>query len=130
MKILTGVCTGFAVAALCAACGDAGVRATFRAVSDTREQQTLIDANYENARDIPDYVTRGGHLFLRTQVYRAVRPRADAVQYRYWTCEDVVRLKRSPDARALLPDARAVDGGIRWSQCSQLGAQNAADATR
>jgi len=115
------VCVLVLLAPLCVACGDASVRATFRAVSDTREQQTLMDANYESVRDIPDFVVRDGHLYLMTQAYRVVRPRADTVQPRRWTCAEVTRLKRSPDARARLPDATALDGGIRWSECAQLG---------
>ena len=126
MKPLSGgVCVLFFLAALCSSCVDASVRATFRDVADRSESESLIGADYASSRDIPDYVMRDGHLYLMVQAYWAQRPRADRVQPRIWTCAEVARLKRSPDARAMLPDASALDGGIHWSECSQLNAAHA-----
>ncbi len=124
MRVLAGgVWALLVLAPLLASCDDVSVRATFRDVSD-RRGSNLFDADYGNARDVPDYVVREGRLYLRVRAYRAHRPRPDAVQPRFWTCSEVARLKRSRDARALLPNARAVDGGIRWSACSQAGRTN------
>ena len=121
MKPLTiSVCVLLFLAPFCASCGDSSVRATFRDVSDRREGANLIDADYASVRDVPDYVVREGRLYLMMQTYWAQRPRADTVQPRLWTCSEVARLKRSADARALLPNASAADGGIQWSECSQL----------
>ena len=107
---------GALVALLCASCGDADVRATFRDVADTAGT-SAFDAEYESIHDVPDYVVRGHHLYLLTQSYLAGRPREDAVLARFWTCAEVARLRRSDAARALLPDANAIDGGVRWSAC-------------
>lgn len=120
-------CALLFLAALSSSCGEASVRATFRDVSDRGEVQTLIGAEYGSVRDVPDYVVRNGRLYLKIQVYLVQRPRADAVQPLLWTCSEVARLKRSPDARAMLPDARAIDGGIRWSVCSRLAGAHAGD---
>ena len=117
------VCALLFLAAFCSSCGDSSVRATFRDVSDRPGAENVIGADFPSVRDVPDYMTRNGRLYLMVQVYRPQRARADAVQPRLWTCSEVARLKRSPDARAMLPDARAVDGGIRWSACSDLGGQ-------
>lgn|SRR5689334_12285005 len=115
------VCALLFLAALCSSCGDSSVRATFRDVSGRNGAEEVIGANFASVRDVPDYMTRNGRLYLLIQVYRAEGARADTVQPRVWTCSEVARLKRSPGARAMLPDARAVDGGIRWSVCSDLG---------
>ena len=115
------VCALLFLGALCSSCGDSSVRATFRDVSDRSGAEDLIGADFASVREVPDYLTRNGRLYLLIQVYRPQRARADTVQPRLWTCSEVARLKRSPGARAMLPDARAVDGGIRWSVCSGLG---------
>ena len=122
MKALTSVRALLLLAPLCSSCGDSSVRVTFRDVSDTRDGQAFIGADYPSARDVPDYVIRNGRLYLTTQTYWIARPRADRVQSRRWTCTEVARLKRSADVRTMLPDVAAVDGGIRWSECSQIGA--------
>lgn len=117
-------CALLFLAALCSSCGDSSVRASFRDVSDRTVAENVIDADFGSVRDVPDYMTRDGRLYLLIQVYRPQRARADTVQPRLWTCSEVARLKRSPSARAMLPNPRAVDGGIQWSVCSEVGGRH------
>lgn len=52
------------VAPLCMSCGDSTARATFRDVEDRSGGANLVDADYANVRDVPDYVIREGRYLL------------------------------------------------------------------